>query len=200
MKVIGICGSTGSGKSSLCELLSRRGYPVLDCDKIYHGLVNSPSPCLSEIGETFGSDLISEGKLDRKNLGKIVFASPEKLALLNRISHKYVVLEIQKEIEILKDKGATHCFIDAPLLFEAGLEKICDHVCAVISDKEEQIKRVCRRDQITREEAIKRIFNQTPEEALRNKCDFIIENTGSLDQFQKACENFFEKIELVKGK
>ena len=200
MKVIGICGSTGSGKSTLCSLLSDRGFPVLDCDEIYHELVNSPSECLREICGNFGEELIVNGALDRNALGKIVFASPEKLARLNEISHYYVTLQIKKEIEILTKKGYSHCFIDAPMFYEANLEKICDSVCAVISDPDLQIARVCERDHIAREKAKKRIENQISADVLREKADFVIENTGSMRDFESRCYEFFEKIELTKGK
>ncbi len=199
MKVIGICGSTGSGKSTVCQILSRRGFQVLDCDEIYHNLVENPTDCLNEIGNEFGKELIAGGKLDRKKLGKIVFSDSEKLTKLNKISHFYVLKEIKKLLETFRKNGEKCCLIDAPMLFEAGLDKWCDFVCAVVSNSSLQIERVCKRDHISTEEAKKRLCNQISEKSLREKSDFVIENSGDYDFIEKQCDVLLQKISLLKG-
>lgn len=199
MKVVGICGSSGSGKSSLCEMLSYRGYPVLDCDKIYHSLVNKPSECLDEICRAFGQHLCVEGRLDRKELGKIVFASPEKLSYLNEISHRHVLNQIKKDLTRLEEQKKAFCFIDAPMLFESGLDKMCDFICAVISDPAVQISRVCERDHISKAEALKRLENQIPENILREKADFVVENNTDLNGIEAQCEILIDRIMNLKG-
>lgn len=199
MKIVGICGSTGSGKSTLCTILAERGFPVFDCDEIYHNLVNSPSLCLTEICNTFGEELCVDGKLDRKALGKIVFSDSEKMKKLNGISHYHVSLEIQNLIKKASETGALACFIDAPMLFESGLDKICEFVCGVVSDRTLQIQRVCERDSILPDEAEKRLSNQISPAELFRKCDFIVENDGDLENIKVQCENLLKKINLLKG-
>lgn len=105
MKIIGLCGSSGSGKSTVCKYFFERGFPVLDCDEIYHHLVESPSDCLVEIGERFGTHLIQNNRLDRVKLGNIVFCDPEKLAILNEISHRHVIFELEKRISDFAKKN-----------------------------------------------------------------------------------------------
>ena len=194
MKIIGVCGSSGSGKSTVCRCFQNRGVPVLDCDEIYHKLVNAPSPCLQEIGEQFGFDMIQGGSLDRKKLGAIVFADRSKLERLNEISHRHVIFELDKIILSLQASGFTACAIDAPMLFEAGLDERCDFVVAVIADKQVQIDRICRRDGIEKEQAEKRISNQISSEKLKARADFILENNGTKEDLIRVCNELLDTI------
>ena len=199
MKIIGICGSSGSGKSTVCKIFAKKNIPVLDCDVIYHRLVNAPSDCLTEIGETFGKDLIVEHKLDRKKLGKIVFADRGKLELLNKISHRHVFLELQKSTDQFRAEGYQACVIDAPMLFEAKLDDYCDLVIAVVSEEEKQIERICLRDGICAEEAKKRLKNQIPAKTLKEKADFIIENNDTHEALELQSETLINTILNEKG-
>lgn len=187
MKIIGICGSSGSGKSSLSHVFQENNIKVFDCDEIYHALVNAPSSCLDEIASTFGNDVIQNGRLDRKRLSEIVFSDREKLVKLNEISHRHVIYELEKEIEALKIKNAKACAIDAPMLFEAKLERRCDVVVAVIADEKVQIDRIMQRDGIDAERAKKRLANQIPNEELKRRADYVIENNGSREELRNKC-------------
>ncbi len=199
MKIIGICGSSGSGKSMVCRFFSENGISVLDCDEIYHKLVETASDCLYEIGENFGTDLIEGGTLDRKKLGNIVFSDSEKLKLLNKISHRHVMNELTKQIERFSKKGFSACVIDAPMLFEAGLDNRCDVIIAVISDLNLQLQRISRRDGINPDIAKKRIDNQISNEMLRERCDFVIENNGTYEELKLQCEKLLNTILTAKG-
>ena len=197
MKRIGICGSSGSGKSTVCDAFRNQGIPVLDCDQIYHEMVSYPSDCLREIGERFGSEYVKGGFLDRKKLGPVVFADLNKLKLLNEISHRHVISFVEKKTEALEKNGCAMCVIDAPLLFESGLDQRCDAVIAVISDEELKISRICARDGIDRQAAKKRISSQLSDKELRNKADFIIENNGTVKDLLETCKLLIESLSLL---
>ena len=194
MKIIGVCGSSGSGKSTFTRCFSQLGFPVFNCDEIYHDLVNSPSDCLTEIGESFGTELIKNGFLDRKKLGEIVFSDKEKLSKLNTISHRHVIAFIEEQIERLTKNDEKFCVIDAPLLFESGLDKRCDLVVAVVSEENAQIERICLRDGIDFDRAKKRIQNQISSEKLKKLADVTIENNGSCDELYEKCKEFITSI------
>ena len=194
MKIIGICGSSGSGKSSLSQVFRENNIKVFDCDEIYHKLVDAPSPCLDEIASTFGHDLIQNGRLDRKRLSEIVFSDREKLMRLNEISHRHVIFELDKGIQALKSQNAKACVIDAPMLFEAKLERRCDVVVAVIADEKVQIDRIMQRDGVDAERAKKRLANQVPNEELKRRADYVIENNGSREELRKKCNELLPVI------
>ncbi len=187
MRIIGLCGTSGSGKSTVCRIFKEHNISVLDCDEIYHDLVNAPSDCLNAIGQHFGSHLIEGGKLNRKALKEIVFSDSKSLADLNSISHRYVKVELKARLEELKQKNEKICIIDAPMFFEANLDAWCDAVCAVISDPKMQIKRICERDGISKEEAKIRIQKQTSPQILMQRADFIIQNDGNLRNLEEKC-------------
>ncbi len=187
MKIIGICGSSGSGKSTVCKYFSECGIPVLDCDEIYHNLVEAPSDCLTEIGVQFGADLIENNRLNREKLGNIVFCDREKLALLNEISHRHVKIELEKLILAYANAGHKACIIDAPMLFEAQLDQRCDVVIAVICDETIQIDRICARDGIDAQRAKKRLMNQKSSEELKRLADYVLVNNGTCDDLIQQC-------------
>lgn len=197
MKIIGICGPSGSGKSTFASLFSKKGIPVLDCDAIYHDLINAPTNCLAAIGKRFGSDVIREGRLDRKALGKIVFSDVDLLNELNKITHRFVLEELSKQIGALKDKKTPVCVIDAPMFFEAGLDSWCDLTCCVIADRETQLARICERDKITRSEAEIRIDRQIKPSELAAKCDLVVKNDGDRSELEAECDQVLKELEIT---
>ncbi len=196
MKIIGICGPSGAGKSTVSRYLFEKGIPVLDCDVIYHELVDSDTPCLKAIEKRFGSGVIQNNTLDRKALGKIVYSDRTLLNELNAITHKFVLDELKFKINDLESQKKTVCIIDAPLFFEAGLEKWCDFVCAVITDPSILIQRICNRDKIAPCVAKKRVENQLSAEQLKDKVDFIIENNGDREALNRSCKKLLELLRL----
>lgn len=199
MKIIGICGSSGSGKTTVCSILSSFGAEVLDCDVIYHELVSRKSACLDEIAKEFGKHLIQNDKLDRALLSKIVFSDPKKLKRLNEISHRHVLLELKRKLSDLEKTGCKVSVIDAPLLFESGLDSWCDLVCAVISSEKLQVSRLCNRDKISTNEAKLRLKNQLSADQLRKKADFIIQNNGEPEFLRDQCKLLLDSVLNKKG-
>lgn len=194
MKIIGICGSSGSGKSTVCDYFDELGVPILDCDRIYHELVNTPSDCLAEIISEFGQDFLKDGRLDRKKLGKIVFSDPMKLSRLNEISHRHVKLKLEQEFEKMSNEGFSACVIDAPMLFEAELDKRCDAVIAVVADEAAQIQRICVRDGIDVQNAMKRLANQISATELMERADYVIKNHGTLEDLKNNSQKILNII------
>lgn len=190
--IIGLTGSSGSGKSIAAEFFAEKGFFIIDYDRISREICNPGEPCLMELTENFGCDIIDdEGKLLRKKLGEIVFSDKEKLTLLNSITHKYI---LQKSDALKEQNSHRDIIMDAPLLFEAGLEKQCDYVVSILSDREIQIQRIMDRDGISRETAIGRIASQHSHEYFEEKSDFCIYNNSTRQEFRAKLEKLLEDI------
>ena len=180
MLVIGLTGPTGAGKGCVADLFAAFGLPVLNADRIYHTLLIPPSPCLDELADHFGKEILTEsGTLNRKALGAIVFSNADELATLNTITHHYVMAEIRKRLEQLRKDEALAAVIDAPQLFEAGADRDCNVIVSVLADPALRIDRIMRRDGIDAEAAVKRISAQKSDAFFRAHSDYVIENNES---------------------
>jgi len=181
MKIIGLTGNSGSGKSTVCEILAENGGYIIDADKIAHKNMKKGTETYNEIKETFGEKILSDtGEIDRKKLGKTVFSDSEKLKALNEISLKYILREISEKIENISKKTNEYEFIviDAPLLTETGLNYISDEVWVVYADENILLDRIVKRDKIDLEHAKSRLENQTPQKELIALADITIENNN----------------------
>lgn len=191
MKIIGVTGGIGSGKTTVSSMFASFGAEVVDADKIARAVTKSSGAAYKEIIDVFGEEiLLPDGEINRKALGKIVFQDKKSLELLNNITHKYVFDEIKKRIEC---SLAQVVVLDVPLLFSSDFPFECDLTVGVIADKEERIKRVEKRDGLSREEILKRIENQISDEVLRQKADVIIEN-NSYDDAKFEAKNILKRI------
>ena len=198
MLVIGLTGPTGAGKSRVAELFSAFGLPILNADDVYHALLIPPSPCLEELTDRFGREILTEaGTLDRKTLGKIVFSNPEELAALNAISHHYVMAEIRRKLDQLRRAEAIAAIIDAPQLFEAGADRDCNVIVSVLADRELRINRIMNRDRISSEEAIQRIAAQKSDTFFRAHSDYVIENNESPERLLASVRKILTEMGVL---
>ena len=177
MKVIGLCGGSGAGKGTVCSIFNDFGIKSIDTDKLYHSLISTDSECTMELISAFGDGIYSNPGINRKALRDIVFSAPEKLRLLNKITHKHILASVRRFIAESADAPAV--IVDAPLLFESGFDKECDLTVCVIADNDVRIKRITERDGITVANAKARIDSQIPNSALVEKCDYAIENNST---------------------
>ena len=202
MIIIGITGPSGAGKGAVSEILARKyGYKVIDADQVYHNIISVPSECVNELVLSFGDDILNEvGGINRRSLSKKVFGeeNKDKLLLLNKITHKYVISEIEKIIEEGKNSGVEVCVIDAPLLIEAGVDKICDRVIAVISDKEVRAERIAKRDGIDKEAALLRINSQKSDSFYTDACDFVLSNDLRLQELEVLVDSCLRDLGVLK--
>ncbi|MBO5413899.1 MAG: dephospho-CoA kinase [Clostridia bacterium] len=177
MKIIGITGSSGSGKSTVTSILEKElKAKVINADEIVKQMQTQGSKYFEKIVELFGKDVIKEnGSLNRRKLAEIIFQDKAQKEKLDNLTYKYVVEEIRKQVNIAKGE---YVIIDAPLLIESKLNEICNSVIAVISKKEEQIKRICKRDNIEASKANLRIEAQMDNEFYKKNADYVVENNG----------------------
>ena len=181
MIIIGITGQSGSGKGNLAHEFEALGYIHADADKIYHALLEENEELKAALVKEFGEDVRTDGRIDRKKLGAKVFGkkNARKLLKLNKIAHKYVSKKYIKLIIDAKERGEKGIIIDAPLLLEARLDKICDATIAVICGEEIRMERIMKRDGISEEAARLRLSSQKPLEFYTCACDYIFLNDGS---------------------
>ena len=191
--ILGITGGSGCGKTTLLNQVQALGGLVLDCDEIYHRLLREDEALLRSIGARFPGT-VSEGTLQRKKLGQQVFSDPQALEDLNRITHTAVKQEVLRLLEG-KPKLAA---IDAIALFEGGLGDLCDLTVAVTAPREDRVKRLMARDGIPREYAEKRLDAQHSDAWFRERCDYALENTGNLPDFQAECLAFLRSIGIME--
>ncbi|MBR2382169.1 MAG: dephospho-CoA kinase [Anaerotignum sp.] len=196
MKVIGLTGGTGSGKSVVSKSLLAAGAVIVDADRIAHEIILKGEPAYHEIIEYYGTGILdAEGNIIRKKLGEIVFNDKEKLAFLNQCTHKYITAEVKRQIAEAKEAGTAKAIIvDAPLLLEAKLETVCDLVWVVYAEPEVRAQRVMARDGITYELAKARIANQKSWEEYRAAADAVIDNSNDLVHLEKQLDEILKTL------
>ena len=190
--IIGITGGTGCGKTTLLDLIRQAGGLVLDCDAVYHELLRSDETLLDAIESRFPGT-VKNGILQRKVLGNIVFSDEQALADLNAITHTAIRQEILRRLESAPDLAA----IDAIALFEGRLAELCDITVAVTAPEEDRVRRLMLRDSISEEYARKRIAAQHDALWFRQRCDRVLENTGTIRDFQQKCIAFLSEYDIM---
>jgi dephospho-CoA kinase len=184
--ILGLTGGIASGKSSAAEVLQGLGLRVIDCDELAHFLTNNDPSILTAIEHAFGEVVLNQyGRLDRVRLGSLVFADRAKRRMLETILHPPITGLCAANAKQARYMGR-HLVILAPLLFEGGLEKLCDAVMLISSSRETQIERLARSRGYSREEALARIEAQMTEEQRLAKADFVVDNNGSIEEFRGA--------------
>ncbi len=180
MRVIGLTGGIGTGKSTASEYLRKQGFSIIDADRISREIVDPGTLLLKELEKNFGSGIIKDdGTLDRKALAAIVFSDKEKKSRLDGLMHGHILDEIERKISESQSGEGRGIIVDAPLLFETGLEKKCDQVWLITADEKLRILRVCERDGMDPEEVRARIQNQMADEEKKERAHRIVDNSGS---------------------
>jgi len=191
-KVIGITGGIAMGKSTVTSYLQKNGFKVVDADKIANKL-NQQKSVIEMLSTTFGDEIIKSGKIDKALLGSLIYNDPKKKELLNNIIHPLVYNKIKEEINLCTDNVI---FIDVPLLYEAGFDKLCDYVIVVKTNKEENVKRLMNRDNIDEEYAYIKIASQMDIEKKCQLANFIIENSFDLCYTYKQIDEVLKTLNL----
>ncbi|MBP3412202.1 MAG: aminopeptidase [Oscillospiraceae bacterium] len=194
MRILGITSGSGSGKTTLLKAAEELGFLCVDCDALYHELLQENKAMLAELEANFPTAFLN-GCLDRKALGGIVFQNEEKLLLLNRITHRYVKEEVLQRIQ-----GAAYAAIDAIALFEGGLGELCDVTVAVTASEDCRIQRLMKRDGITEDYARLRLRAQKSSEEFSAMTDHTLCSDMELEQFSKQCTDFLKGVFKMEEK
>lgn len=191
MKIIGITGGSGSGKTSALRALQALGALVIDCDVVYHDLVAQNAEMLRALGTRFNG-VVSDGVLDRKALGRIVFSDAAALEDLNAITHRFVKAEVADRLKDWKEQGGTLAAIDAIALVESGLSELCDTVVGVTAPFDVRVKRIMERDNISEDYARLRLKAQKPDSFFYENCDHVlVSDCATVEEFEEKCRSFF---------
>ena len=191
-KIYGLTGMSGAGKSTVSKSFEKEGFYIIDCDILARKVVEKGEPCLDRLHAIFGDSVITDdGELDRRAMGNIVFADPKKLKLLNDTIYPYITYKV---ITICENADKRFILLDAPTLFESGIDFICNGIVSVTCDKEKSVERIMLRDNISRESAENRLGSQHDAEYYKSKSNFCIENNGCLDTLRANAEDTARKI------
>jgi len=198
MRIIGVTGTSGSGKSTFSSILNEReDVIVVDADKVSRELSVSGTNYLKDIVSAFGEGILLEnGELNRKALAYIIYSDENERNKLNSITFPYIKKEIFERIKNISSPKIKFAVIDAPLLFEAELDKVCDSIISLVADKQTQIERICTRDGINVETAKARLSSQKSASFYEEKSDFIVFSTNTTD-LRKEAEKIMKN--LIQG-
>lgn len=194
--LIGLTGMSGAGKSTVASILKRKGFRIIDCDALVHSLYEDIR-YLRLIKDAFGEEYIREGAVDRKKLGALVFSDPKALKKLNETVSPFIMRAVTERIREAKADGVS-TVLDAPLLFEYGLERYCDAVIGVTVEMETAVKRLCARDHRNEEELRARLRSQHDSAFFKEHCDHVLENNADEEALAMALEGILEKIYIYR--
>ena len=194
--LIGLTGMSGAGKSTIAALFVKKGFRLIDCDALVHSLYEEKQYSVL-VEQAFGSDYIKNGIVDRKKLGSLVFSDPASLKKLNETVSPFIMNAVISHIEAAKKQDVS-TILDAPLLFEYGLEKYCDLVVGITTDIEIAVKRLSARDGRTETEIRSCLASQHDSDFFRKHCDYILENNGDLTILSHSFEDMIEKIYIYR--
>lgn len=186
---IALTGGIATGKSTVVELFKESGFHVIDADEVAHEVLDSQHEAIAEM---FGEVFVKDAKVDRKNLGAVIFSDQEKRKALEDLLHPLIYARIAEKSEVL-DKHSEPYLVDIPLFFEGGRYGI-DKVVVVYAEKEQQLQRLMERESYTKEEALSRMAAQIDIEEKRKNALYVIHNTGSLEQLAYEVTRVKEEI------
>lgn len=196
--IVGLTGGIVSGKSTVAKMFRDLGTKIIDADKLGHKVILPHKPAWEKIVKLFGKELLREDlSIDRKKLGEIVFGDQRLLKKLNEITHPEIIKLIKEEIKLIKkkkDKKEDILIIDAALIYEAKIDNLMDKIIVVYVEEDEQIKRLKKRDNLSAEEALKRIKSQMSINKKIKFADYIIDNSNSLDKTREQVEKIWQDL------
>ena len=193
MHIFGITGTTGSGKTSVLEAFRKKGALLLDCDRLYHDLLENSEGMLRELEDRF-PDAFEKGRLMRKKLASIVFHNEATLADLNAITHRYVCEDVKRQLRAHAMSGGQVAVIDAVELISSGLGALCDCTIAVLAPEAERMKRIMVRDGLTEEQALERIRAQKNDAYYRENCTYTVLNDGTVEQLSEKINQIMKEV------
>ena len=202
MRIVGLTGGIGSGKSTFSGLLRARGAAVIDADRLARDAVAPGSPGLLEVVRAFGEEVLDpDGALDRKRMAARVFADPAARQRLEAIVHPRVRDAMAAEVQRLSGAGASLVIYDVPLLYEAGRERDVEAVVVVWAPREAQLARLAARDGLSSAEAEARISAQLPLDEKARRADFVVVNDGTLEALSAKADALLSDLSqnLPKG-
>jgi dephospho-CoA kinase len=193
--LIGLTGGIGSGKSTVADCLREMGVAVMDADQLSRVVMAVGGSAYARVVDAFGPQILAPGgEIDRKSLGAIVFADSEKRRLLESITHPAIAAESASRVQQFANSGHPVVVYEAALLVETARHQLMAALIVVVADDELRLGRVCRRDNISPEEAAKRLASQLEQEAKAKLADYLIDNSGSLEQTQAQVRELWPKL------
>lgn len=194
--LIGLTGMSGAGKSTVAAILAKKGFRIIDCDALVHSLYEDIR-YFRLVRDAFGEEYICGGTVDRKKLGALVFSDPNALKKLNETVSPFIMRAVTERILEAKADGVS-TVLDAPLLFEYGLERHCDAVIGVTVDMETAVRRLLDRDHRSETELRARLASQHDGVFFREHCDHVLENNADEQALAAALEDILEKIYIYR--
>ena len=191
VKIIGLTGQSGAGKSTAARLFEENGFAVINADALVRSIYETNPACLRAVAASFGEDIVrADGTLDRALLAGRAFSSAENTALLGALVHPFVLAET---LRLLKNvKGCA--VLDAPQLFESNIDVICDRIVSVTAAEDVRVRRIIARDGIDEAQARQRVAAQLGEAFFRAHSDDVIENNGGIAPFEKQLSELVRQI------
>lgn len=193
MFLLGITGGSGSGKTTLLRAAERLGACALDCDALYHRLLQSDATLLEALRAAFPAAFVG-GTLSRPALAAEVFSDREKLLRLNALTHGHVERAVRARLRQAEAAGTRFAAVDAIALFESGLSRLCDKTVAVLAPLDVRVARLTARDGISADRALARIHAQPSDGEFSERADFILQNSGSIAEFDTKCTEFLKGV------
>lgn len=195
LKVFGLTGGIGSGKSTAAALFRERGVPIVDADELAREAVALGSAGLAQVQAAFGPQILGpDGNLDRKKLGALVFADAQARSRLNGITHPIVRQLSQERFRALDEQGVSLAGYDVPLLFEVGLDSVLRPIVVVTAREATQLERILARDAISEEAARERLAAQLPLADKQKRADYVLYNNGTLPALAAQVDAVLEKL------
>jgi dephospho-CoA kinase len=194
MKVTGLTGGMGSGKSTVARLLAELGATIIDADKVGHEVFKPGTEAWQEVVAAFGKQILTtKGEIDRKKLGEIVFGNPELLSQLNKIMHPKMNEVVKTKFKEYRRQGVEVVVLEAPLLIEAGWASLVDEIWVTVAPQSAVLKRLTEKG-LSRKEALARIHSQLSSEERIKHADVVIYNDGDLDKLKTRVRELWQRL------